>query len=59
MTLGDALSQNPVKDASIASLEELQNLAGGSDIKVLNEVAFLLLLFLEVYLTFLFRRPLH
>ena len=32
MTLGDALSQ--AKDASPASLEELQNLAGGADIKV-------------------------
>lgn len=36
MTLGDALSQNPVKDASIASVEELQNLAGGADIKGLE-----------------------
>lgn len=36
MTLGDALSHDPVKDASIASLEELQNLAGGADIKVLT-----------------------
>lgn len=32
MTLGDALSQT--KDASPTSLEELQNLAGGADIKV-------------------------
>ena len=32
MTLGDALSQ--AKDASPTSLEELQNLAGGADIKV-------------------------
>ncbi|XP_021732781.1 brefeldin A-inhibited guanine nucleotide-exchange protein 5-like [Chenopodium quinoa] len=36
MTLGDALSQNPVKDESIASVEELQNLAGGADIKGLE-----------------------
>lgn len=32
ITLGDALNQ--VKDASPTSLEELQNLAGGADIKV-------------------------
>lgn len=32
MTLGDALSE--AKDASLTSLEELQNLAGGADIKV-------------------------
>lgn len=32
MTLGDALSQ--IKDESSTSLEELQNLAGGADIKV-------------------------
>lgn len=32
ITLGDAASQ--VKDASATSLEELQNLAGGADIKV-------------------------
>lgn len=31
-SLGDALNQ--VKDTSLASLEELHNLAGGSDIKV-------------------------
>lgn len=36
LTLGDALSQDPVKDTSIASLEELQNLAGGADIKGLE-----------------------
>ncbi|KAL2937664.1 Brefeldin A-inhibited guanine nucleotide-exchange protein 5 [Bienertia sinuspersici] len=36
MTLGDALSQNPVKDESISSVEELQNLAGGADIKDLE-----------------------
>lgn len=36
MTLGDAISVNQVKDTSLASLEELQNLAGGADIKVLN-----------------------
>jgi guanine nucleotide-exchange factor len=32
MTLGDALSQ--AKDASLTSLEEIQSLAGGADIKV-------------------------
>lgn len=32
MTLGDALSQ--MKEASLASVEELQSLAGGADIKV-------------------------
>lgn len=31
-TLGDAL--NSIKDTSLASVEELQNLAGGADIKV-------------------------
>lgn len=36
MTLGDALSQ--AKDASPTSLEELQNLAGGADIKGLEAV---------------------
>lgn len=30
----EAVSENQVKDTSLASLEELQNLAGGSDIKV-------------------------
>ncbi|KAL0547936.1 hypothetical protein IC582_012375 [Cucumis melo] len=35
-TLGDAL--NSVKDTSIASVEELQNLAGGADIKGLEAV---------------------
>ncbi|KAK3023742.1 hypothetical protein RJ639_044407 [Escallonia herrerae] len=38
MTLGDALSVNQVKDTSLASVEELQNLAGGSDIKGLEAV---------------------
>jgi guanine nucleotide-exchange factor len=33
MTLGEALTQ--VKDTSLASVEELHNLAGGVDIKVL------------------------
>ena len=33
-TLGDAISINQEKDTSVASLEELQNLAGGADIKV-------------------------
>lgn len=33
MTLGDALSQ--AKETSLTSVEELQNLAGGADIKVL------------------------
>ncbi|XP_028759990.1 brefeldin A-inhibited guanine nucleotide-exchange protein 5 [Neltuma alba] len=36
MTLGDALSQ--IKEASPTSLEELQNLAGGADIKGLEAV---------------------
>ncbi|XP_074312417.1 brefeldin A-inhibited guanine nucleotide-exchange protein 5 [Silene latifolia] len=36
MTLGDALSQTPANDASLASVEELQNLAGGADIKGLE-----------------------
>lgn len=40
MTLGDALSQNPVKDESYASVEDLQNLAGGADIKVPCSVSF-------------------
>ena len=31
-TLGDAL--NSIKDTSLASVEELQNLAGGADINV-------------------------
>lgn len=35
MTLGDALSISQVKDTSLTSVEELQNLAGGADIKVL------------------------
>lgn len=33
MTLGHALSLNQVKEMSLASVEELQNLAGGADIK--------------------------
>ncbi|EEF46181.1 guanine nucleotide-exchange, putative [Ricinus communis] len=36
MTLGDALNQ--VKETSLASVEELQNLAGGADIKGLEAV---------------------
>ncbi|KAF2285092.1 hypothetical protein GH714_037842 [Hevea brasiliensis] len=36
MTLGDALNQ--MKETSLASVEELQNLAGGADIKVLEAV---------------------
>lgn len=32
--LGDVLSVNRAKDTPIASVEELQNLAGGADIKV-------------------------
>lgn len=39
MTLGDALNQ--IKETSLASVEELHNLAGGSDIKVYC-IAFLL-----------------
>lgn len=35
MTLGHALSLNQVKEMSLASVEELQNLAGGADIKVI------------------------
>ncbi|KAL7194094.1 hypothetical protein ACSBR2_025688 [Camellia fascicularis] len=38
MTLGDALSMNQVKGTSLASVEELQNLAGGADIKGLEAV---------------------
>ncbi|KAJ9682578.1 hypothetical protein PVL29_018492 [Vitis rotundifolia] len=38
MTLGDALSMNQVKDIALASVEELQNLAGGVDIKGLEAV---------------------
>uniref|UniRef100_A0A5B6ZVK9 Putative brefeldin A-inhibited guanine nucleotide-exchange protein 5 n=1 Tax=Davidia involucrata TaxID=16924 RepID=A0A5B6ZVK9_DAVIN len=38
MTLRDALSMNQVKDTSLASVEELQNLAGGADIKGLEAV---------------------
>ncbi|KAL9673376.1 hypothetical protein QQ045_029632 [Rhodiola kirilowii] len=38
VTLGDALSMNQAKDTSIASVEELQTLAGGSDIKGLEAV---------------------
>ncbi|CAK9161194.1 unnamed protein product, partial [Ilex paraguariensis] len=38
MMFGDALSVNIVKDASLASVEELQNLAGGADIKGLEAV---------------------
>ncbi|XP_042503350.1 brefeldin A-inhibited guanine nucleotide-exchange protein 5 [Macadamia integrifolia] len=37
-TLGDALSMNRDKDASVASVEELQSLAGGADIKGLEAV---------------------
>ena len=33
--MGDELSVNQVNETSIASVEELQNLAGGADIKVL------------------------
>ncbi|XP_050218779.1 brefeldin A-inhibited guanine nucleotide-exchange protein 5 [Mercurialis annua] len=36
MTLGDALNQ--IKETSLASVEELQNLAGGADIKGLEAV---------------------
>lgn len=38
MTLGHALSLNQVKEMSLASVEELQNLAGGADIKGLEAV---------------------
>lgn len=36
VTLGDALSMNRASESSPTSVEELQNLAGGADIKVLN-----------------------
>ncbi|KAK6941180.1 Mon2/Sec7/BIG1-like, dimerization and cyclophilin-binding domain [Dillenia turbinata] len=38
MTLGDALSEGQVNGSALASVEELQNLAGGSDIKGLEAV---------------------
>ncbi|CAA6658725.1 unnamed protein product [Spirodela intermedia] len=38
ITLGDALSMNQGNDASLASVEELQTLAGGADIKGLEAV---------------------
>ncbi|KAA8523374.1 hypothetical protein F0562_009797 [Nyssa sinensis] len=38
ITLRDALSMNQVKDTSLSSVEELQNLAGGADIKGLEAV---------------------
>ncbi|XP_010246071.1 PREDICTED: brefeldin A-inhibited guanine nucleotide-exchange protein 5 isoform X2 [Nelumbo nucifera] len=38
ITLGDALSMNRDKDTALASVEELQNLAGGADIKGLEAV---------------------
>ncbi|KAL3523231.1 hypothetical protein ACH5RR_016065 [Cinchona calisaya] len=38
VTLGDAVSVNQVKDTSLTSVEELQNLAGGADIKGLEAV---------------------
>ncbi|KAJ0966984.1 hypothetical protein J5N97_023901 [Dioscorea zingiberensis] len=38
ITLGDALSMNREKGTSAASVEELQNLAGGADIKGLEAV---------------------
>lgn len=37
-TLGDALSMTREKDESHASVEELQNLAGGADIKVPSNI---------------------
>ncbi len=36
ITLGDALSLNRATEASPASVEELQSLAGGADIKVVK-----------------------
>jgi hypothetical protein len=33
-TLGDALSLDRLRDAALVSVEELQHLAGGADIKV-------------------------
>lgn len=38
ITLGDALSMNREKDESHASVEELQTLAGGADIKVPSNI---------------------
>lgn len=43
MTLGDALNQ--IKETSLASVEELHNLAGGSDIKVYISYIVLLLFY--------------
>ena len=36
VTLGDALSMNRASEAPPTSVEELQNLAGGADIKVVR-----------------------
>lgn len=36
VTLGDALSKNRASEATPTSVEELQNLAGGADIKVVK-----------------------
>lgn len=36
VTLGDALSMNRASEAPPTSVEELQNLAGGADIKVVE-----------------------
>lgn len=36
VTLGDALSMNRASEAPATSVEELQNLAGGADIKVVE-----------------------
>lgn len=36
VTLGDALSMNRASEAPPTSVEELQNLAGGADIKVVK-----------------------
>ncbi|KAJ0978300.1 hypothetical protein J5N97_013774 [Dioscorea zingiberensis] len=41
ITLGDALSMNREKGTSAASNEELQNLAGGTDIKLSEKLAML------------------
>lgn len=48
VTLGDALSMNRPSEAPPTSVEELQNLAGGADIKVPKLDLFLLLELLNV-----------
>jgi hypothetical protein len=50
VTLGDALSMNRASEASPTSVEELQNLAGGADIKVLELVCLSLTLVLGLHI---------